>query len=187
MTISDTNLLANSVVRFGGVAGAIQSVALDGSSLVVTPPVGEIPGPVDVTVTNIVDGESLTATLASGYTYLTSQSPTISAVSPATGTTSVPNADVTITGSKLRADTVVRFGTATATVRSVDADGTSLVVTPPVATADGYVAVSVTNVVDGQHLTAALAGGYRYLPHPNITSITPDTGLTGSTPPVVTI
>ena len=187
VTITGTNLLANSVVRFGGATGAIQNVAPNGTSLVVVPPVGENPGPVDVTVTNIVDNEPLTATLVSGYTYLTSQSPTISAVSPATGTTSVANTDVTITGSKLRADTIVRFGAAVATVRSVGDGGNSLIVTPPVAAADGYVAVSVTNVVDGRSLTSALAGAYRYLPAPSITSVSPDAGLTGATPPVVTI
>ena len=186
-TITGTNLLANSVVRFGGVAAAIQSVAPNGTSLVVTPPTLGTPGPVDVTVTNIVDGESLTATLTSGYTYLSSNSPTISAVSPSTGTTSVGNADVTITGTKLRADTVVKFGTATATVVSAAGDENSMVVTPPVSASDGHVAVSVTNVVSGQNLTSALANGYRYLPQPSITNISPSTGLTGAIPPVVTI
>lgn len=187
VTINGTNLLPNSVVRFGGAAAALQSVAPDGTSLVATPPVSSTPGPVDVTVTNIVDGEQLTATLGSGYTYLSSQSPTISGVTPASGTTSVANPAVTISGTKLRADTIVRFGAANATVASVAGDGTSMVVTPPVAATDGYVAVSVTNVVDGQQLTSALAGAYRYLPTPSIATISPDTGLTGATPPAVTI
>lgn len=186
-TITGTNLLANSVVKFGGTAAAIQSVAPNGTSLVVTPPTLSNPGPVDVTVTNIVDGQSLTATLTSGYTYLSSQSPTIETVSPETGTTSVANPNVTITGTKLRSDTVVKFGTATATVVSAAGDGNSMVVTPPTSASDGYVAVSVTNVVSGQNLTSALGNGYRYLPQPSITNISPNTGLTGATPPVVTI
>ena len=187
VTITGLNLLANSVVRFGGSAAPIQSAAPNGTSLVVTPPSLDDPGPVDVTVTNIVDGEELTATLTSGYTYLSSQSPTITHVSPATGTTSVSNPSVTITGTKLRADTIVKFGTADATVVSAAGDGTSMVVTPPVSVTDGLVAVSATNVVEGQSLTSALASAYRYLPTPTITSLSPSTGLTGATPPAVTI
>lgn len=187
VTITGTNLLPNSVVRFGGAAGALQSVASDGTSLVVTPPVVSTPGPVDVTVTNIVDGEQLTATRGSGYTYLSSQSPTISDVAPDSGTTTVANDAVTVTGTKLRPDTIVRFGSAEATVESVAGDGTSMVVTPPVSATDGFVAVSVTNIVDGQHLTSALAGAYRYLPTPTIATVSPASGLTGSTPPTVTI
>ncbi len=188
VTITGTNFLANSVVRFGGSAAAIQSVTSDGTSMVVVPPTLSTPGPVDVTVTNIVDGESLTATLTSGYTYLDGQSPTITSVSPSTGVTGAQNPSVTITGTKLRTDTVVRFGSATATVESVDATGeTMVVVAPPVSTTDGYVPVSVTNVVSGQQLTSALANAYRYLPNPSIDSLTPSTGLTGATPPAVTI
>ena len=188
VTITGSNFLPNSVVRFGGVAGAVGSVTANGTSMTVTPPIVSTPGPVDVTVTNLVGEEQLVATLTSGYTYLDSQSPTITSVSPSTGVTNATNPSVTITGSKLRLDTIVKFGSATATVQSVDATGeTMVVVTPPVSTSDGYVAVSVTNVVGGQPLTSALANGYRYIPEPAISSISPATGLTGSAPPTVTI
>ncbi|HVM21303.1 MAG TPA: IPT/TIG domain-containing protein [Egibacteraceae bacterium] len=161
ITVTGANLASTSTVLFGAVAGTVQSAAADGSSLIVLPPRSTIGGAVDVTVTNVVYGHEMSATLPSAFRYL--PTPSITDVSPGVGWTGVTPPPVTITGVNLRPNSVVRFGAAQAGVDSVNQDGTSMVVTPPVSHTAGTVAVTVTNVLDdGQQLTATRASAYRY-------------------------
>ena len=113
--------------------------------------------------------------------------PTVTGVTPNTMTLGVDPAPVTVTGTNLREDSEVLFGTVQAEVLSASADGSALVVMPPVRTTTALVPVSVTNTVLGEELTATLVGGFSYLPRPAITSVTPATGLTGIAQNPVTI
>lgn len=113
----------------------------------------------------------------------TDLAPTLSAVTPSSGTPS-GGQTVTLTGTGFSSRSVVRFGTGVALVNSISP--TELIVTTP-AGSSGDVAVSVTN---GVGLSASLNPGYTYddppgLP-PVIASLTPTFGpVTGGT--VVTI
>lgn len=160
VTVIGTHLRADSVVRFAGTPATVQSVAPDGTSLVVVPPSRTQAGPVTVTVTNVILGEEVTATLAAGYSYL--PTPSITGISPSTGFTGSVPAAVTITGGNLRPDSVVRFGATTAAVQSAATNGTSMVVVPPLSNDVGAVDVSVTNILNGDRLTATAPAGYSY-------------------------
>ena len=160
VTVSGTNLRADSVVRFAGVPATVQSVGAGGTSLVVIPPARTEVGAVTVTVTNVILGQDVTATLPAAYSYL--PTPSITGISPSSGYTGSVPAAITITGRNLRPDSVVRFGTNTAAVQSAAGDGTSMVVVPPLSNEVGAVDVTVTNIVNGDYLTATATGGYTY-------------------------
>ncbi|MFT9116351.1 MAG: IPT/TIG domain-containing protein [Sporolactobacillus sp.] len=109
-------------------------------------------------------------TLASSYTYLAP--PTISSVSPNTGTYAGGDT-VTIAGTNFKPDDTVTFGGLAATVVSVSSDGTTLTVTTPAHDA-GSVNIVVTDII-GQ--PATLSNDFTYLyPAPTVTSITPNQG-----------
>jgi hypothetical protein len=97
--------------------------------------------------------------------------PTVSSVSPNTGSPS-GGTKVTITGANFLAGATVSFGGTSATGVTV-ASSTSITATTP-SHSSGAVNVVVTNS-DGQKGT--LTGGYTYSnPAPAVTSITPDSG-----------
>jgi hypothetical protein len=112
--------------------------------------------------------------LNNGYTYTASNpAPTVTSISPNTGTTAGGTA-VTITGTGFLTGATVTLGGTAATNVNV-AGGTSITATTP-AHAAGAVSVAVTNT-DAQ--SASLNNGYTYTtsnPAPTITSITPNTG-----------
>ncbi|WP_161490891.1 MULTISPECIES: IPT/TIG domain-containing protein [unclassified Ensifer] len=109
--------------------------------------------------------------------------PTITSVSPTSGTT-VGGTSVVIAGTNFSTTTtsnVVKFGTANATVTAANA--TQLTVTTPAGSA-GAVDVSVT--VNSQ--TATLSNAYTYVvPAPTITSVSPASGsIAGGTSITIT-
>ena len=101
VTITGTNFAAGATVTFGGTA-ATNVVVVSGTSITATTPAGTA-GPVTVTVT--VSGQS--GSLASGFTYVAT--PTVTSVSPNTGTTA-GGTSVTITGTNFAAGATVTFG-----------------------------------------------------------------------------
>ena len=181
VTITGTNLREDSTVLFGTQEATVQSAAADGRSMVVVPPVRTTTSTVPVTVINVALGEELTATFTGGFSYL--PVPSVSSFSPSSGFTGAAPPAVTLTGANLRLDSVVKFGTATATVQSVNSGGTSLVVAPPVNNTAGAVPVTVTNILDGgEQLTFTAAGSYRYeLAVATITGKSHTTALPGTT------
>lgn len=101
--------------------------------------------------------------------------PTITSVTPKVGPIAGGN-DVTIVGTKLKDATkngVFTFDGKTATVVSMNSDGTSAVVRPP-AHAVGLVNVAVTTA----NGSATKSDAYEYVSTPTITSITPNRGVT---------
>lgn len=147
-TISGSNFVSGVTVTFGGTAGTVTAVTA--TSISVTTPAHSA-GAVSVVVTN-PDGQS--ATLTNAYTY-TGTSPTITRVSPTSGTRR-GGTTVTITGTNFLSGAKVTFGGISATVSSVS--GTSIVVRTP-AHAAGSVNVVVTNTGG---LSATLTNGYTY-------------------------
>ncbi len=135
VTISGTNLLDATAVKFGTVAAAIVPGSDTGTSIEVTSP-AEPAGTVDVTVAAV--GGTSAKSAADKFTY--AAAPAIAKIKPASG----PEAGgtmVTITGTNLLGATVY-FGAVAAT-NSSDTAGT-IVVKSPQSTMAGPVDVTVT-------------------------------------------
>jgi hypothetical protein len=179
VTITGRNLRLNSVVRFGNFSATIESAAPDGTSMVVTPPVSNAVGAVDVTVTNIVDGtQQLTATSTGGYQY----NLTAASVTGLSAGTALPGTQITLTGTSFSGVTAVKFGGVNATFTAPSA--TTIYATVPMtpATAQGTtVDVTVINGT-GQTSTASpvTADDWTWATHPFVTAMSATTGVQGS-------
>ena len=122
VTITGTNFAAGATVTFGG-AAATNVVVVNSTTITATTPGGST-GAVTVTVTN-PGGQS--GSLGSAFTYLAP--PTVSSVSPNSGSTSGGTA-VTITGTNFAAGATVTFGGAAAT-NVVVVNSTTITATTP--------------------------------------------------------
>jgi formylglycine-generating enzyme required for sulfatase activity len=147
ITITGTNLTGTSSVTIGGAAATSVSVVNVTTVTAVTP--AGTSGAKTVSLTT-PDG---TANLANGFTYYAV--PTISAVSPASGSTAGGTA-ITITGTNLTGTSSVTIGGTAATSVSV-VNATTVTAVTPVGTA-GTKTVSLTTPGG----TANLANGYTY-------------------------
>jgi hypothetical protein len=164
VTIGGANFASGASVTIGGVAASnIQFVS--SSSLKATTG-ARAAGSADVTVT--VDGRS--STLSSAFTYVNLPPPTISAVSPISGSTA-GGTPVTVTGTNFAAGATLTIGGVAATAVTVQSSTSLTAATGAHAagTADVVVAVGAQS--------ATLARGFTYaVPGPNlppvITSIT---------------
>ncbi len=173
VTITGTNFAAGATVTFGGTA-ATNVVVVNSTSITATTPAGS-GGGVTVTVTN-PSGQA--GSLANGFTYI--GQPTVSGVSPTSGTTAGGTA-VTITGTNFAAGATVTFG-GTAATNVVVVSSTSITATTP-AHAAGAVTVTVT--VSGQ--SGSLTNGYTYLVGPTVSSVAPNNGpVAGGTAVTIT-
>jgi IPT/TIG domain/Bacterial Ig domain len=173
VTITGTRFLAGATVTFGTNA-ATNVVVVSGTQITATTP-AETAGPVAVTVTN---PGGLSGSLTNGFTY---GSPTISSISPNTGSTAGGTA-VTIMGTNFATGATVTFGTSAAT-SVVVASATKISATTPAGTVGG-VTVTVTNV-GGQ--SGSLANGFTYAVFPTVSSISPNSGpAAGGTPVTIT-
>jgi phosphatidylserine/phosphatidylglycerophosphate/cardiolipin synthase-like enzyme len=173
VTITGTGFTTGATVGFGG-APATNINVTSGTSITATTP-AHAAGMVNVVVTN---SDNQSSTLTNGYQYLvtTSNPPSVTSVSPNSGTTSGGTV-VTVNGGGFAQGATVSFGGTAATSVNV-ASGTSITATTP-AHAAGAVNVVVTNP-DSQ--SGTLTAGYTYTaptPAPTITSVSPNTGTTG--------
>ncbi len=122
MTITGTNFAAGATVTFGG-AAASNVVVISATQISATTPAGSA-GAVTVTVT--VNGQS--GSLANGFTYVVP--PTVTSVSPNSGTTAGGTA-VTIAGANFVTGATVTFGGAAAS-NVVVVSRTQITATTPV-------------------------------------------------------
>lgn len=163
-----------SAVTFGGVNVARLVFMSDKSLVAVTAP-GSASAD-DVVVTSQHDGRygnsdgktrSVNAPMAQ-----------IDTVSPSAGPTGMTPPAVTLTGTHLKIDSVVKFGSALATVESAAPDGTSMVVVPPTRATPAVVGITITNTDDGDELTSTKAGAYTYELQPaQITGLSASTAV----------
>jgi Galactose oxidase-like, Early set domain/IPT/TIG domain len=177
VTIAGTGFLAGATVKLGGTAATGVSVA-SSTSITATAP-AHAAGAVDVLVTNT---DSQAGSLINGYTYTgTNPAPTVSSITPNTGTAN-GGTGVTITGTGFLTGATVKLGGTAATGVTV-VSSTSIAAATP-AHAAGAVSVVVTNT-DAQ--AGTLTNGYTYTnPAPTVSSITPNSG-TANGGTVVTI
>ena len=163
VTISGANFVTGATVTIGGVAATSVTVASSTSIRATTG--ARAAGAGDVTVT--VDGRS--STLASAYTYVALPPPTISSISPSSGSTA-GGTTVTLTGTNFASGATVTIGGVAATgVTALSATSLRAITGPRAAgAADVVVAVGAQS--------ATLARGYTYVvpganPPPVITSL----------------
>jgi IPT/TIG domain/Autotransporter beta-domain len=175
VTITGTNFTGATAATIGGSPATFVTVVNATTISAATP--AHAAGAVSVTVTTPAG----TGTGTSLFTYV-AQPPTVSGISPNSGTT-LGGAAITITGTNLTGATVT-IGGSPATGVTVNGGGTTITATTP-AHAIGAVNVVVTTPGG----TAAAAGTYLYVPPPpTVTSITPtNSGTTlGGTPVTIT-
>ena len=180
VTVTGTNFTGATAVKFGTVSATF--TVNSATSITATSPAGSA-GAVDVTVTTSA-GASATST-ADQFTYTSSPAaPTVTAISPTSGTTA-GGTSVTVTGANFTGATAVRFGTASATF-TVNST-TSITATSP-ASSTGAVDVTVTTPggtsatgAEDQFTYQSSAGT------PQITAINPTGGpTTGGTSVIIT-
>jgi hypothetical protein len=178
VAISGMNLTGATSVSFGGTATSFTFNS--STSITAVSPQGSA-GTVDVTVAT--SGDTSLTSPADHFTY--APAPTVSNVSPATGSTDGGTA-VTITGTNFSGTgytvTAVNFGSVAVTPDSVSADGTSISATSPAGSAGP---VNVTVVTPGGSVTSATQ--FTYAPPPVVQSINPSHGpVTGGTSVTIT-
>jgi len=172
VAISGANFAAGASVSIGGVAAT--AVTFVSSTSIQATTGARAAGAADVTVT--VDGRS--STLASGFTYVTLPPPTISAISPSSGSTA-GGTTVTLTGTNFASGATVSIGGVAATgVTALSATSLRAVTGPRAAgAADVVVAVGTQS--------ATLARGYTYAvsapnPPPVITALVAQSARTNA-------
>ncbi len=166
VTITGTNFVNGATtVTIGGASATGVSVA-SASSLTCTSPAGAA-GARNVVVT--VSGQS--ATLTNGFTYV-APAPTISSISPSSGTTA-GGTSVTISGTGFSVGATVTIGGASATSVTVLGPTSISCMTPAGAAGARTVAVTVSSQ------TATLTNGFTFVvPAPVISGIAPSNGPT---------
>lgn len=179
ITLTGTEFASGATVTVDGRA-ATSVTAVNGTTVTALAPWG-VAGVVDVVYTG-ADGQ--TVTLPASFTYTQSAPPSVTAVSPASGSHGGGTV-VTITGTGFVSGATVRFGANAATgVTFVSA--TTLRASAPAGTAATTVPVTVTNP-DSQTGTRANAFAYVNLAAPTVTAVSPAAGpLGGGTSVTVT-
>jgi len=173
VTITGTGFISGATVDFGS-AAATNVTVVSGTSITATTPTNSF-GTVNVVVTN---PDTQSATLTGGYSYV-NPAPTVTGISPNTGTTA-GGTPVTITGTGFLSGATLTIGAAATNVTVVNNTTITALTTP--ANAPGLVDVVVTNS-DTQ--SGTLTGGFTYQnPPPTITSISPNSGTSAGGTPV---
>ncbi|MHC5018853.1 MAG: IPT/TIG domain-containing protein [Planctomycetota bacterium] len=175
VTLTGTNFVNGATVTFGGALATAVNV-VSATQITCTNPAGTI-GSAGVTVTNV---DTLSATLANGYTYQGS-TPTVTAVTPSSGPLG-GGTFVTVTGTNFATGATVDFGGSLATGVAV-VSGTQITCTTPSGT--GPVTVTVTNV---DTLFGSLAAGFTFAGTPaTVSNVNPATGgIAGGTLTTIT-
>lgn len=168
ITLTGTEFASGASVTVGGRAATNVTVTSSTSATASTP--WGVVGPADVVYTN-ADGQS--ATLPAAFTYTQAAPPTVSALSPSSGTNGGGTV-VTLTGTGFAPGAAVRFG-ATAATNVAYLSPTSIRATAPAGTVDQVVSVTVTNP-DSQTATRANAYTYASAAAPVVTSVSPSVG-----------
>ncbi|MBC3411723.1 autotransporter domain-containing protein [Pseudomonas sp. SWRI51] len=165
VTLTGTNLSGATAVTIGGTA-ATNIVVVNATTITATTPAHPA-GASNVAVST----PGGTATLTNAYTY-TTPVPTLSSVSPNSGSTA-GGTSVTLTGTNLSGATAVSIG-GTAATNIIVINATTITATTP-AHAAGASNVAVTTPGG----TATLTNAYTYVtPAPTLSSINPNSGST---------
>jgi len=160
ISVAGSNFLPGDVVTVGG-KNATSIVVLNGSTITANTPANPL-GAADVVVvrpcpTNFPSGCPSSAPLPGGFTYTNPQAPSITSVSPNSGTVN-GGTSITINGANFQYGASVMIGGRPATVQTWTSSYINA--TTPTGQSVGAVDVVVTNP-DGQS-APTLTGGYTY-------------------------
>jgi len=150
VTITGSNLLGATTVKFGGVAGSIVAGTDTGGQLQAITPAG-VAGTVDVTVV-AASGASSPSTTDKFTYFVPVMGPVVTGLTPASSAINVQT-QVTIFGSRLSNPTAVKFGNVAAQILS-STDNQIVVASPALAT-PGPVDVTVTTAAGTSATVAA--------------------------------
>ncbi len=171
VSITGTGFLAGATVSLGGTAAT--GVTVVNSTTITVTTAAHAAGTVNVVVTNS-DGQA--GTLTGGYSYVViNPAPTVTSISPTSGTT-LGGTAVSISGTGFLSGATVSVGGTAATGVTV-VNSTTITATTAAHDA-GAVSVVVTNS-DGK--SGTLSTGYTYVvinPAPTVTSVAPPSGTT---------
>ncbi len=177
ITINGTNFLPGVSVTFDNMPASTTLVSSTALSVIVpafTPATQTLKASntettnIDVVIKNTNGQETV---LSGGYTYTTANAPTLTNISPDSGSIE-GNTTVTLTGAQLTGTTSVQFDNIDATNVNVINDTTVTAVTPAHAAGSVNVSLSTSGGV------AELVGGYTYVAAPSVNSIEPSYGST---------
>jgi hypothetical protein len=113
ITLTGTGFMSGATVTLGSGSCAPVNVAAGGTSLTCTTPSQSV-GPASITVTNPPANGSGTQTLSNAFTYSSDPAPTVTGISPTSGT-ALGGTSVTITGTDFRGTVSVTIGGKTCT------------------------------------------------------------------------
>lgn len=177
VVVAGTGFAANATATLGGATCAVTGTTTPTSLTCVTS--AHVAGVVNAVVRNPSDNLSGVRTNAFTYQPAGPVAPSVSDVTPGTG--SLGGGDtVTVTGSGFASDATVEFGGIACSVSGTPSTGSATCVTGA-STLAGLVDVVVTNPTDG--LSGTLADGFRYTnPAPTVATVAPTSGpLAGGT------
>ncbi len=172
VTVSGSGFTGATGVSFGGVPAASFSVLSDGTLVATAPP--QAAGTVDVTVSTYA-GTSAAVT-ADHFTYTAASAPTVSGVTPGSGT-STGGATVVVTGSGFTGAAGVSFGGVAADDFEVLDDNT-IEVTAPASTTTGTVDVTVTTYAGTSSTSGDDHFTYDAPTRPTVTALSTGSGTT---------
>jgi len=171
VTINGSHFTGATAVNFGAVAAASFTVVSDSQISAVSP--AQAAATVDVTVSTFA-GTSGTGS-ADQFTYSAASTPSVSAVSPGSGSAAGGDT-ITVTGSAFTGATAVSFGSTAAGFTVLN--DTTLLATAPAGTA-GTVDVTVTTYAGTSGTGSADHYTYSAVTAPSITSLSPSTAGSG--------
>ncbi len=155
VNITGTNFSGATAVKFASTSATF--VVNNDSSITVTVPAGSA-GTVDIRVTT--NNGTSTTSGADEFTYLSTGAPTVTGVSPSSGTTA-GGASVAITGTNLSSASAVLFGGLPATSYTVNSSTSITAIAPPLATGTWDITVTTpsgTSATSGSdHFTVTAA------------------------------
>jgi hypothetical protein len=174
VTILGSNFTGATAVSFGTQAAVSFTVVSD-TALTAVAPIQAAAGAVDVTVTTYGGTSSTGSADRFTYTYTAGSAPTVTGISPTSGSTAGGTA-VTVSGTGFTGATAVKFGSTAATSFTVLSD-TQLTATAPAGSA-GMVDITVTT--GGGTSSTGSADQFTYVstPVPIVTHVSPGTGTT---------
>ena len=172
VTVAGSGFTNSASVTFGGVAAPVVTYVSPTELQAITP--AHTSGTVNVTVTENPHNQS--ATLSGGFTYSSSTTVGLSAVSPSQGPTTGGTV-VTVTGTGFQTGATVAFGSVQSTAVTVASSTQINAMSPPESS--GTVAVSVT---DPNAQSASLPSAFTFTSGPSASSASPNSGpVTGGT------
>jgi hypothetical protein len=178
LTVNGTNFVSTSVVKYNGNAKTTTFVSATQLTAAILASDIATSGNANLTVTNAAPGGGTTANFVFNVSSAPNPVPTLTSISPTSGTAGGAAFTLTVTGTNFVASSVVNFNGAGKTTTVVSATQlTASITAADIATAGSF-PVTVTNPAPGGGTTAAINFAVSN-PVPSITTLSPSGALVG--------